>query len=63
MYTPEPRAGFYLAIAREGEVGSGDEIKIIARDPNAVPVSEITRLYVKKGTAAQTWLRCAGCCE
>jgi len=40
--------GFYLAVTREGEVGAGDEIKVIARDPNAVPVSEITRLYVAK---------------
>jgi len=37
--------GFYLAVAREGEVGAGDEMTVIARDPNGVPVSEITRLY------------------
>jgi MOSC domain-containing protein YiiM len=42
------RSGFYLAVIREGAVGSGDEIKLIARDPNAVPVSEITRLYIAK---------------
>jgi MOSC domain-containing protein YiiM len=42
------RTGFYLAVAREGEVGNGDEIKVIARDPNGVPVSEITRLYAEK---------------
>ncbi|HEV1993516.1 MAG TPA: MOSC domain-containing protein [Candidatus Acidoferrum sp.] len=42
------RTGFYLAVTREGEVGAGDEIKVIARDPNAVSVSEITRLYVTK---------------
>src|SRR2546429_2881161 len=42
------RTGFYLAVAREGEVGAGDEIKVIARDPNGVPVSEITRLYAEK---------------
>src|SRR5713226_6171352 len=42
------RTGFYLAVAREGEVGSGDEIKAIARDPNGVLVSEITRLYAEK---------------
>jgi MOSC domain-containing protein YiiM len=40
------RMGFYLAVTRTGEVGAGDEIKIISRDPNAVPVTEITRLYV-----------------
>jgi MOSC domain-containing protein YiiM len=42
------RTGFYLAVAREGEVGSGDNIDWIARDPYAVPVSEITRLYAEK---------------
>jgi len=42
------RTGFYLAVTREGEVGVGDEIKVIARDSNAVPVSEITRLYIAK---------------
>ena len=42
------RTGFYLAVVREGAVGSGDEIKIVARDCEAVPVSEITRLYAEK---------------
>jgi len=42
------RSGFYLAVTREGEVGADDEIKPLARDPNAVPVSEITRLYIAK---------------
>lgn len=40
------RTGFYLAITREGEVAAGDEIQLLSRDPSAVPVSEITRLYV-----------------
>jgi len=42
------RSGFYLAVTQEGEVAAGDEIKQIAQDPNAVPVSEITRLYITK---------------
>jgi len=42
------RTGFYLAVTQEGEIGDGDEIKVIAREPNSVPVSEITRLYVAK---------------
>ncbi len=46
------RTGFYLAVTREGEVGTGDEIKPLAGDPNTVPVSEITRLYVAKRYAA-----------
>ena len=42
------RTGFYLAVAREGKVAAGDEIRLLARDPNAIPVSEIIRLYVAK---------------
>jgi MOSC domain-containing protein YiiM len=42
------RTGFYVAVVREGEVGAGDEMKVIAREANAVPVAEITRLYVAK---------------
>lgn len=42
------RTGFYLAVTREGKVGSGDDFEPIARDENRVPVPEITRLYVAK---------------
>src|SRR5438067_2290125 len=42
------RTGFYFAVTREGEVGATDEIKVIARDANRVPIAEITQLYVAK---------------
>ena len=42
------RTGFYLAVTREGEVGAGDEMRLISRDSNRVPVSEIVRLYTEK---------------
>jgi len=42
------RTGFYLAVGQEGDVGAGDPITLVARDPLAVRVSEITRLYVTK---------------
>ena len=42
------RTGFYVSVAREGEVGAGDEMKVVARDRNQIPVSEITRLYAEK---------------
>jgi MOSC domain-containing protein YiiM len=53
------RTGFYLAVTREGEVGAGDEMRLIARDPNAVQVSEITRLYIAKKYADDdvAWVR------
>jgi MOSC domain-containing protein YiiM len=42
------RTGFYVAVIREGEVGAGDEIKVLSGEANAVAVSEITHLYVAK---------------
>ena len=42
------RTGFYVAVASEGAVGAGDDITVLSREANAVPVSEITRLYVAK---------------
>jgi MOSC domain-containing protein YiiM len=53
------RTGFYLAVTREGEVGAGDEIVVISREPTGVPVSEITRLYAAKryGDADVAWVR------
>jgi len=40
------RTGFYLAVAREGEVGAGDDIATLSLHPHSVAVSEITRLHL-----------------
>ncbi len=40
------RTGFYFAVRREGEVGTGDRFEPTARDPHGVTVADITRLYV-----------------
>jgi MOSC domain-containing protein YiiM len=42
------RTGFYFGVTREGDVGAGDTIEPIARDPNVVAVSEFMRLYLAK---------------
>ena len=42
------RTGFYFAVTQEGEVGTGDEVEVMDRELNGVPVSEITRLYIAK---------------
>ena len=42
------RTGSYLAVTREGEVGAGDEIKLLSHKPESVSVSTITRLYLAK---------------
>jgi MOSC domain-containing protein YiiM len=47
------RTGLYLAVTREGKVGAGDEIKLVSLDANAVPVPEVTRLYVTKRFAPE----------
>ena len=35
------RTGFYLAVVREGEVGSGDSIEVAARDPRGVSIADV----------------------
>jgi MOSC domain-containing protein YiiM len=39
------RTGFYLSVAREGEIGAGDAIHVLSRDENRVSVADIVRLY------------------
>jgi MOSC domain-containing protein YiiM len=47
------RSGFYVSVTREGEVGAGDDMKPLAQDSNAVPVSAITQLYIAKQYSSQ----------
>jgi MOSC domain-containing protein YiiM len=42
------RSGFYLSVKKAGEVGAGDEISVIARDPEEISIAEFNRLYVAK---------------
>jgi len=39
--------GFYLAVAREGEVAPGDTIVELERDPRGLRVTEVARLYTQ----------------
>jgi MOSC domain-containing protein YiiM len=39
------RNGFYLAVAREGEVAAGDSIELMAPDESGVTVADIVELY------------------
>jgi MOSC domain-containing protein YiiM len=39
------RSGFYLSVAKEGEVGAGDEFELIEKNASGVRVVDITRLY------------------
>jgi MOSC domain-containing protein YiiM len=50
------RAGFYLAVLREGEVAAGDSIELLPRDEQGITVAEIVNLY-KADAANQDLLR------
>ena len=41
-------SGFYLAVLREGEVGAGDAIEVVARDPQSVSIADLNRIYLHK---------------
>lgn len=40
------RPGFYFSVLTEGEVEAGDTFELVQRDPDAIRVTDITRLYV-----------------
>jgi MOSC domain-containing protein YiiM len=42
------RSGFYMAVKKAGEVGAGDEMTVIARDPERVSIAAFNRLYAAK---------------
>ncbi len=51
------RPGIYFKVLREGEVGAGDEIKLINRDENNVTINDIVRLYVEDKTDIEAMQR------
>jgi MOSC domain-containing protein YiiM len=44
------RAGFYLAVAAEGDVSSGDPIELIERDQHGITIADIVGLYTADAT-------------
>jgi MOSC domain-containing protein YiiM len=51
--------GFYLAVAREGEVEAGDEIVELECDPRRFRVAEVARLYTNDRDDVETMRRAA----
>ena len=51
------RTGFYFSVEREGEVGAGDEVELIARDEHNVTVADISRLYARDRDDLETMRR------
>jgi MOSC domain-containing protein YiiM len=39
------RSGFYLAVIREGDIGSGDTIEFVAKDEHQITVADVNGLY------------------
>lgn len=54
------RTGFYLAVLKEGEVGTGDEFELMNRDGHDVRISDITRLYTGEKHNAELLRRAIG---
>jgi MOSC domain-containing protein YiiM len=40
------RSGFYFAVVQEGEIGAGDGVAVVSRDPRAVTVADAVRQHV-----------------
>ena len=51
------RSGFYLAVTKTGELGSGDTIEIISRDESRVTVTDIVRVWIEDKTDVDTMTR------
>jgi MOSC domain-containing protein YiiM len=43
------RSGFYLSVAREGELAAGDTVALAARGEHAISVADIVSLYASDG--------------
>ena len=39
------RTGFYLAVLREGDIGAGDPVDLVAEDDNRITVADVVGLY------------------
>ena len=46
------RTGFYLSVAVEGDLGPGDTIEVLDRQPAAISIPELLRMYLKEGVAS-----------
>ena len=45
MFLASGRSGIYFKVLEEGEVGAGDTIEQIRKDPNGITISDVVRLY------------------
>ena len=45
LFYESRRFGFYLRVLRKGVLQAGDDVTVVARDPNAVRVADAIRLF------------------
>jgi len=50
-------SGFYFSVVEEGQLAAGSSIEVVHRDPAAVSVADITRLYYNHGRGESDLLR------
>ena len=48
MFLKSRRSGFYLSVIEEGDVGAGDEVKLIERDTHAVSVADMVMRLLER---------------
>lgn len=51
------RSGIYFKVSEEGDVGAGDTIEQIRKDPNQITISDVVRLYASDREDIQTLRR------
>jgi MOSC domain-containing protein YiiM len=47
------RTGFYLAVAKEGQLAASDPIELVPADPSAIGVTDIVTLYTNKANRGE----------
>ena len=55
-FTKAGRPGAYLRIAVEGELGSGDEIRIVERPDHDLTIGDVFRIYMRDRQEAERFL-------
>lgn len=50
-------SGIYFAIAKEGELGAGDEIELVEQHPEQVAVSDVVKVYKRETSDPEMYAR------
>ncbi len=50
QFLDSEKTGIYFKVVKSGQIGSGDQIQLIAKDPNNITIQDIVRLYKNKAS-------------